>query len=96
MKEFRKVKVAVLLVTNTGIGVVAIVSIVGLCIGGLYLIDVAEKLFISMTSPSIRLILNIGITGILALCLLAIFGSWVQEKIEDIIWECRSQQQIFK
>ena len=94
MKAIREV--TALLVTNAGIGITAIVSIIGLFIGGLYLIELAENLFVSMTSPSVRQILSISISSILALYLLAIFGSWVREKVEDIIWEYRSQRQISK
>jgi len=84
------------LMTNAGIGIATIVAVVGLFVGGLYTIELAEKIFIQITPPSVQMALSIGISGIIALYLLAVFGFWVREKIEDVIWEVRSTRQVSK
>ena len=94
MKKYREI--GVLLATNAGIGIASIVAIISLFIGSLYALELAENFFMRITPPSIQMALSVGLSSILALYLLAIFGSWMREKIEDIIWEIRSQRQVTK
>jgi len=94
MKKF--LEITGFLMTNAGIGIATIVAVIGLFVGGLYIIELAEKIFTQITPPSVQIALSIGISGIIALYLLAIFGSWAREKIKDIIWEVCSTRQIGK